>query len=163
MLFGDFTPEGATGQIVRMALDVGGEAAPEKPLVADDRAKPKPFGDLAVALAPASIAAGAETTLAFTIEKGGKPVTGMRPYLGAMGHCVVIDETATKFLHSHPQEVETAGPSNVVQFHTVFPDPGKYKVWGQFDVGGEMLVADFVVDVGSGAAAAADPHAKHPH
>lgn len=163
VLFGDFTPEGAAGQIVRMSLEVAGDPAPDKPLVADDRVSAKTFGKHTVKLAPASIAAGAETALAFTIEKGGKPVTGLRPYLGAMGHCVVIDETAAKFLHSHPQEVEAAAPSNVVQFHTVFPEPGKYKVWGQFDVGGEMLVADFVVDVGSGTAAAADPHAQHPH
>jgi hypothetical protein len=164
VLFGDFTPEGATGQIVRMPVTVEGEAAPAKPLAVDDRGRPKAFGGLSVALAPPSIAAGAETTLAFTLEKDGKPVNGLRPYLGAMGHCVVIDETATKFLHSHPQETETSGPSNVVAFQTVFADPGKYKVWGQFDVGGQMLVADFVVDVGAeGVAAAADPHAAHPH
>jgi hypothetical protein len=164
VLFGDFTPEGATGQVVRMAVTVTGEAAPAKPLTVDDRTRPKRFGELTVALAPPSIHAGEETGLTFTLERAGKAVTDMRPYLGAMGHCVVVDEGAAKFLHSHPQEVQAAGPANVVQFHTAFPDPGKYKVWGQFDVGGSVLVADFVVDVGAARTAAApDPHAGHPH
>jgi hypothetical protein len=162
VMFGDFRPEGAEGQIVRIPVTVAGDAPPPRPLLAEDRAKAKAFGASTVALAPASIVAGADTMLAFTIERGGKPVTDLRPYLGALGHCVVIDETATRFLHSHPQDA--GAPSNVVQFHTVFPDPGKYKVWGQFDVGGEMLVADYVVEVApAGVAVPADPHAGHPH
>ena len=32
-------------------------------------------------------------------------------------------------------------------FHTVFPRPGRYKVWGQFKRGEEIIVADFVLDV----------------
>lgn len=165
VLFGDFTPEGATGQVVRMPLEVAGAAPPSKPLVADDRGAPKRFGAYEVALAPATITAGAETMLAFTITRAGAPISDLRPYLGALGHCVVIDESATEFLHSHPLEA-AGGSASLVQFHTVFPAAGKYKVWGQFDVGGEMLVADFVLDIGApGGAAApvADPHAGHPH
>ena len=144
VLFGDFTPEGAPGQVVRMPLSVAGDAPPPRPLGIDDRRAPKRFGDFAVELGPSEIRASADTMLSFTI--GDDPNLRLRPYLGAMGHCVVIDETATTFLHSHPMEAE-GGPGNVVQFHTVFPTPGKYKIWGQFDVDGEMLIADFVVDV----------------
>lgn len=166
VLFGDFTPEGAAGQVVRMPLEIAGTAAPSKPLVPEDRGAPKRFGAHEVALAPAAITAGAETMLAFTITRGGAPISDLRPYLGALGHCVVIDESATEYLHSHPLEA-AAGAANLVQFHTVFPAAGKYKVWGQFDVGGEMLIGDFVLDVGaagSGSTApVADPHAAHPH
>lgn len=164
VLFGDFTPEGAPGQVVRMPVSVEGAARPPRPLVVDARSTAKRFGELTVVLGLEPIRAGAETTLAFTIEREGKPITDLRPYLGALGHCVVIDESATVFLHSHPLEQKATSAANVVQFHTVFPRAGKYKVWGQFDVSGEMLVADFVVDVVAGdAAAAADPHAAHPH
>jgi len=165
VLFGDFTPEGAEGQVVRMPVRVEGTALAAKPLAVEDRAAAKTLGALEVKLEPADIVAGADTMLAFTIGRGGKPQTGLRPYLGAMGHCVIIDESATSYLHSHPMEDKAAGPTNVVQFHTVFPKAGKYKVWGQFDVGGQMLIADFVVDVGEGKAAPpdGDPHAGHPH
>ena len=103
--------------------------------------------------------------LEFVLQRGSEPVKDLRPYLGAMGHCVIISEDTTEFLHSHPQEGPGA-KANVVSFHTVFPKPGKYKVWGQFDVAGKMLIADFVVAVGEqGAPVAApeDPHANHPH
>lgn len=164
VLFGDFTPEGASGQVVRTPITVEGAAPPPRPLVVDARSTAKRFGELTVGLGPEPIQAEAETTLAFTIERDGKPIEDLRPYLGALGHCVVIDESATVFLHSHPLEQSGTSAANVVQFHTVFPSAGKYKVWGQFDVAGKMLVADFVVDVvASDAAASADPHAAHPH
>lgn len=167
VLFGDFTPEGASGQIVRIPLAVDGDPTAAKGMEVDDRTSPKSFDDLTVSLSPAEIHAGADTMLTFTIERDGKPAEGLRPYLGAMGHCVVIDETATTFLHSHPMSEPSEGkadPGNVVQFHTVFPKPGKYKAWGQFDLGGRMLVADFALEVApAGDAAAADPHAGHRH
>lgn len=64
------------------------------------------------------------------------------------------------------EEEEQGEKADVVTFHAVSPNPGKYKVWGQFDVAGDMLIADFVLDVaaaGTEAAAPVDPHANHPH
>ena len=135
-------------------------------MVVDDRAEPKAFGEFRVALGPERVVAGGSgAMLEFVILRGDAPVKELRPYLGAMGHCVIISEDTTEFLHSHPQEGQ-GEKANVVTFHTVFPKAGKYKVWGQFDVAGEMLIADFVLDVaeaGTEAAAPVDPHAKHPH
>jgi hypothetical protein len=166
LAFADFTPKGGTQQIVREPVTVAGEATVAKPLVVDDRSKPKVFGGLEVALGPENIAAGGSgVMLEFVLRRGDEPVKDLRPYLGAMGHCVIISEDTTEFLHSHPQEDVGAKP-HVVSFHTVFPKPGKYKVWGQFDVGGQMLIADFVVEVDAAGAAdeaVADPHANHPH
>lgn len=162
LAFADFTPKGATQQVVRKPITVTGETRDPRPLVVDDRAKPKAFGEYQVALSPARVAAGGSgTMLEFTIQRGDQPVQQLEPYLGAMGHCVVISADTTEFLHSHPREMQPDRP-NVVGFHTAFPKPGIYKVWGQFDVGPEILVADFVVDVADGPAQpAADPHANH--
>lgn len=167
LAFADFTPKGATPQIVRKPVTVAGDAAEAKPLVLDDRSKPKAFGDFRVALGPAVMAAGGSgAMLEFVIQRGDAPVKELRPYLGAMGHCVIISEDTTEFLHSHPQE-EQGPKAHVVAFHTTFPKPGKYKVWGQFDVAGEMLIADYVVEVvaeGTTAGAApTDPHEDHLH
>jgi hypothetical protein len=62
---------------------------------------------------------------------------------------VVISEDAQLYLHSHPEQLMppvSGGP--MVAFHTEFPRPGRYKVWGQFKHRDEIIVADFVVEVG---------------
>jgi hypothetical protein len=68
-----------------------------------------------------------------------------------MGHCVIISEDTQQFLHSHPEQLFPPRPDAVggpdVAFHTRFPHPGRYKVWGQFKRGNEVLIADYVVDV----------------
>ena len=164
LAFADFTPEGGTQQIVRKPVSVAGDAPAAKPLIVDDRTKPKAFGAREVTLGPKVVTAGGGgAMLEFAIRSGDAPVKDLRPYLGAMGHCVIVSEDTTEFLHSHPQE-EQGPQAHIVTFHTVFPKAGKYKVWGQFDVGGEMLIADFVLDVGEqdqAGTAAADPHAGH--
>jgi len=101
---------------------------------------------------PRKLVAERETQLAFRLERDGKPLTDLSPYIGAMGHCVIISEDTQTYLHSHPEQLAAApspdehgGPE--VSFHTMFPKPGRYKVWGQFKRGDEIIVADFVVNV----------------
>jgi hypothetical protein len=38
-------------------------------------------------------------------------------------------------------------PNNKVSFMTSFPQPGKYKLWGQFNRNGKIVVADFWIYV----------------
>jgi hypothetical protein len=101
---------------------------------------------------PRTPAAGIETYLLFRFTADGQPVTDLEPYLGAMGHCVVISEDGQHYLHCHPEQLWTpkadahGGPA--VTFHTVFPKPGRYKIWGQFQRHGKVIVASFVLDVG---------------
>jgi uncharacterized membrane protein len=100
---------------------------------------------------PRSLVAGVHTQLIFTLEQDGRPVNDLEPYMGAMGHCVGISEDTQSYIHSHPEDVypvtadSRGGPT--VAFHTLFPRPGKYKIWGQFQRGEKLIVADFVVDV----------------
>jgi hypothetical protein len=103
-------------------------------------------------LQPRALVAERESQLAFRLERDGRPVTDLSPYIGAMGHCVIISEDTQTYLHSHPEQFTPpllpgaqGGPE--VSFHTVFPSPGRYKVWGQFKRGDELIVADFVVNV----------------
>jgi hypothetical protein len=55
------------------------------------------------------------------------------------------------FLHSHPEQPypttadSRGGPA--IAFHRMFPKVGRYKLWGQFQRDGKIIVADFVVDV----------------
>jgi len=70
----------------------------------------------------------AETHLVFTINKDGEPVRTLAPYLGAMGHLVVISANRAKFVHSHPHETGTAGlGGTTVEFEAHFRKPGMFK------------------------------------
>ena len=98
------------------------------------------------------------------MTKGGKPVTNIDNYLGALGHMVVISEDKEEFLHAHPEDhAHAAAPSGSDQGHssvtapatkgpdvgfmTLFPKAGKYKVWAQFNIDGRVRTAEFVVSV----------------
>jgi hypothetical protein len=159
-LYSDFRPKGAGGQVVQKTLVVAGKAGPKQPLVPDDLSKAKSIAGHLVKLNASSQVAGDRVRLDFTIVKDGKPVIDLKPYLGAMGHCVIISEDGRQFLHSHPDDHgnahdHTAGTDphahvptpGQVSFSTQFPTPGRYKMWGQFLHGEQMVIADFVVDV----------------
>jgi uncharacterized membrane protein len=112
---------------------------------------------------PRALYAGLESTLLFRLSDAqGKPLTDLAPYIGAMGHCVVVSEDSATYLHSHPEQLMTPAPDErggpVVAFHTLFPKPGVYRVWGQFRRPGregqggpggsdDLIIADFTVEV----------------
>lgn len=74
----------------------------------------------------------------------GEPIE-LEPYLGTGGHCVILDETAQQYVHVHA--VEGMSGSGGVMFHAEFPAAGIYKLWGQFQLKGEVLVVPFVIKV----------------
>lgn len=63
------------------------------------------------------------------------------PYLGALGHVVIIDEKAEKFIHVHPISDEST------LFQTQFDKPGLYKLWAEFKFDGEVTVYPYVIKV----------------
>ena len=74
-----------------------------------------------------------------------KPIEDLEPYLGAVGHTVIIDQNAEEYLHVHPSDEEARGPNAV--FETKFPYKGKYKIWNQFQHQGKVITVSYVVDV----------------
>jgi hypothetical protein len=91
--------------------------------------------------------------LSFRVERDGQPVTDLENFLGALGHLIVISEDRRQFVHSHPL-VRAAGdapPSMgpTVLFSALFPAPGKYKAWGQFQHADRVITADFVLEIAS--------------
>jgi len=68
-----------------------------------------------------------------------------------MGHCVILSEDTQTYLHCHPEMLRAPDPDARggpdIAFHTVFPHAGRYKIWGQFKRGDELIVADFVIEV----------------
>ncbi len=153
ILFADVTPDEDRSQVFRLPVTVG-RAAPQEAKLTKPAALARDFGDYHVTLLlqPRTLTAQRHAHFIFRLERDGKPVLDLEPYIGAMGHCVIISEDTHQYLHSHPQQLSTPpgpdfrdGPQ--VAFHATFPHSGRYKIWGQFKRGEEIIVADFVVAV----------------
>lgn len=75
---------------------------------------------------------------------GGAPIDYLQPYLAAAGHVVVMAADGSTFAHEHAEATDaqgrpvfalqgqTCGPR--LDFHTGFPRPGRYRLWGQFEL-----------------------------
>lgn len=174
-LYHDFTPAGGTQQIARVPVKVEGKVVAPVAL-AIDAEKPKTIDGHTIALSTGvgggPVKAGGSATLTFTLSKDGAPVTTLAPYLGAMGHLVVLSADGKEFVHSHPvgghdmteggHAMTSGGPT--VAFEAHFNTPGLYKGWGQFNVGTKekerIITAPFVFEVAAGEKAA-EEHGKH--
>ncbi|MFI9544630.1 hypothetical protein ACIHAR_11950 [Streptomyces sp. NPDC052016] len=99
--------------------------------------------------------AGGESDLTFTVRRGGRPVTGLQPYLGAYGHLVALRSGDLAYLHVHPHEEAegeaASGPE--VSFAATAPSAGTYRLFLDFKVDGTVRTAAFTVRAGSGAPA----------
>jgi hypothetical protein len=90
--------------------------------------------------------AGEVTKITFALlDSTDKPVTDLQPYLGAMGHLVVISADGKLYVHAHP--VEGTAANGVVEFAAHFSRPGIYKGWGQFQRAGQVHTVPFVLKV----------------
>jgi hypothetical protein len=72
----------------------------------------------------------------------GVPIGDLEPYLGASGHLLVVNQDTTAAIHAHPEDVPGAGKTGpTVTFAPVFPAPGRYKMWAQFQRKGTVVTA----------------------
>ena len=92
---------------------------------------------------------GKTTEMDVSSFEAGKPITltfkldekTLKPYLGAAGHVVILDEEANQYLHVHPHNEEKP------IFETQFDLPGKYKIWAEFKQNGKVRVFSYVIEV----------------
>jgi len=209
-IYADYTPKGRAQEVPQHEFATGGQTpqpvavhlTPDtmkngwmtRKVVAHPEGHPDGKGgatyEIALMPMPMPIVAGQDTMLHFQIRDAkGTPLKDLQPYLGAMGHAVILSADSTKYLHSHPMAAgeehdmskmgamdmsqmneapapKSGGPD--VMFHTNFPEAGLYKAWGQFQHKGQIITAAFVLNVGApkaGAAqdAAVDESKPHTH
>ncbi len=95
-------------------------------------------------------------TYRFTDAATGEPITGLRPYLAAAGHIVVMPLDGSGFAHEHAEADDARGrpvfalPSQrfgpELTVHTDLPRPGLYRLWGQFRTAdGHVITSTFTV------------------
>ncbi len=148
-LISDYKPAQATEQVSVLKVQVPGQ----KPAPTSvDFNHTKTFGDTKVSLTfdTTNLKAGQEVTMMFNLQdaKNDRPITDLQPYLGEKGHLVILkqssDLTRADYIHAHAIK-DTA--ASRVSYMTQFPQPGKYKLWGQFNRNGKIVTADFWVNV----------------
>jgi hypothetical protein len=140
-VLGDYYPEGATPQLTSETVLVpGGSPAPPVHLSRDY--SPKQAQNMGVSLTtiPEQPAATARTQLRFTIDAE----HGLQRYLGAWGHMLAVSEDLIDMMHEHPFLAD-GGPQ--VEFEVVFPRPGAYRLWVQFQSDGVVNTVHFDVPV----------------
>jgi len=142
-VLGDFYPAGGAPQMAVQTLftpgsPLDGLAPPH--LLADMAAKQGVNTLVTLATDPAEPIAGLKTLLFFTLSPGAR----IEPYLGAWGHLLAASADLIDLIHTHPF-IAAGGPQ--IQFNIVFPRPGMYRLWAQFQRDGQVNTTVFNISV----------------
>jgi hypothetical protein len=144
-LYADHQPTGGKPATAVAELKVAGEPPPAPPLTPNVPARIEADG-LAARVSVENAKAGGEGTVRFELtDPAGKPLADLQPYMGAMGHLVVLSGDGKEYVHAHPADGKSA--PGVVAFQAHFPKAGLYKGWGQFRWKDTVRVVPFVVKV----------------
>jgi hypothetical protein len=122
--------------------------------------------DVTLKTSPAILKANAPATLRYHIEQNGQPLTTMTPYLAVPMHISIIRDDLMGFIHTHgllpvPLSGKLLGESlhashlflpnhfgpDVEATNFAFPSAGIYHIFGEFSVGGKVVVTRFTVRV----------------
>ena len=158
-LFSDFMPVGGGPQMIVTPFSTAGfegDLTASIPALVPDTSYTKTTDGVTVALGltPAKLISGEETDIPihFVDEKTGEPVKNLQRYLGAFGHAMMLSDDMTEHVHAHPEEMlegtavtEGGGPD--LTFHALFPKPGVYRIWLQFQRNNRLSTIPFTVRV----------------
>jgi hypothetical protein len=144
-LYADFLPAGQDDAMtLTRTIDVAGSYAPRK----REPQKVVQVDGYTVTLS-GDLAAGEMGDLTASVSRDGEPVTTLQPYLGAFGHLVALRDGDLAYLHVHPEgDAPAAGQSGGpdIGFMATAPSPGRYLLYLDFRVDGQVHTAEFVVD-----------------
>lgn len=153
--FADFQPAGARQLTLGIDVTVPGPSPATDPITAVDR-------DAVAGFEVELVTDHDDDTATVTVRRDGEVVT-TQPYLGAAGHLVALRDGDLAYLHVHPLDDVPKGP---VDFAVEYPSAGRYALFFDFQVDGQVHTARFVVDSDAPPAAAGghddDPtHVEH--
>jgi uncharacterized lipoprotein YehR (DUF1307 family) len=144
-LYADYMPKGSSKVVKTEEVHVGGTQETTLPL--KEEKLTKVVDGKEVTLSFDHLRAGMELNVTFNIKdtKTKKQISDLQPYLGAVGHVVIISGDTNTYLHVHPMDEQATGPD--AKFMTTFPKRGVYKIWGQFQQNGKVFTVPFTVNV----------------
>ncbi len=164
-VFPDFTPDDENPQKLTVTLDkdinVGDMSKYQAVAVTPDTQNIKNVNGYQITFnMPSMLNKQNELAYSLTVKQNGQPVTNLEPYLGALGHSVILHEGDLQFIHAHAGEMSSSnsmpgmnhgsgstssGPD--IEFTTSFPESGVYKIFTQFQHQGKVLTTDYAVKV----------------
>ncbi len=146
-LFADFQASGAEPLTLGADLAVAGDY---EPVAQAGERRTAEVAGYTVTL-EGELSADADSMLTLSVERNGKPVTDLEPYLGAYGHLVALRAGDLAYLHVHPAGAPDDGttePGPDVVFHTAVPSAGTYHLYLNFQHQGVVRTAAFTVTSG---------------
>lgn len=159
LLFTDYKPNGAEGEVNKQTIEVKGTAATQ---TADLKTKlvSTVDGFTVTLLNGEDFKTNRNQGLQFSVEKDGKKLEekDMQNYLGATAHIVMISKTNKDFLHIHPVSKENFP----IYAETLIKKAGLYRLWAQFKINNVVHTADFTITVSEGEKSVED-HSHHTH
>jgi len=145
-IISDFAPTGIGSMNKSQWITVQGMVSTTKP-VATEASLTKVVDGKEVTLSFDRLEANKTLNLNFNIKDAQtkKPITDLQPYLGVLGHVVVLNQEGGEYLHVHPKDEKSSGPD--AKFMAIFPHSGIFKIWGQFQQNGKVFTVSFVIKV----------------
>ena len=143
-VFADFVPAGGEQTVLGADVRVGGGTFSPKPL-------PEPAARVRVdgyeiRFDATEIEAIGEGELKLDIMRNGSPVKDLQPYLGALGHAVILREDDLAYLHAHPLTASASESRGTLRFHVMLPAASRYRAFVQFRHDGAIHTAAFTID-----------------
>ena len=149
-VFADFTPQSEKeGLTLGTDLSVAGTYAPRELPAPSATAE---AGDGYEVRLDGKPVAGSASELTLTVERNGKPVKDLQPYLGSYGHLVALRSGDLAYLHVHPNGEPGDGstkPGPGISFTATAPSTGTYRLFLDFRHEGKVHTAAFTVKAGS--------------
>ena len=139
-VLGDYYPEGATPQLTSETVFVTGSSPAPVQLQRDYSSKQSENMQVSFATVPEQPVATARTQLRFAIDAE----HGLQRYLGAWGHMLSVSQDLIDMMHEHPF---LADGGSQMEFEVVFPRPGAYRLWVQFQSDDVVNTVHFDVPV----------------
>lgn len=148
-LFVDAAPKGAGGKVMLTKLKVGGVSTAGFSIGQQKAGEPAQGDTVEITWQASEYPSGRTLRMHASVKdrKAAKAVIDLEPYLGALGHLILIHEDGETFVHSHPDELADGhGQSGQLVFLARFPKEGRYRGWAQVKRAGTVETAAFVVD-----------------
>lgn len=141
-IFADFVPAGGAETVLAADVIVGSPHAAVEPM-------PNPenvvrTGDYVVRVQARMLDAPGGGELQLAIRRDGAPVTDLQPYLGALGHAVIIRGYDLDYLHAHPLTTRP-DPAGILRFHVELPSAGLYRAFVEFRHENRVRVVSFAL------------------
>ena len=145
MAIAEFLPDGGMPQTFQQMFTTG-EAFTASVAPAIDTT-PKIVDGVRVTVDASQVAAGDARPLVFRFDdvSTGAAVSDLQPFLGATAQLLLVPADLTEALHAYVSDPPRDGG---LTFRPLVPRAGRYKAWVQYQRGGRVSTASFVLEAG---------------